>query len=121
MGNGFVAVKKLKSSATTEDTKFHREVSCLSAVKHNNIVRFIGYCNHITHMKVQLEGRMVSAEVRERLFCLEYMPEGSLRSYCEATAGTIFNLDTLVCFHSLFFFKLFLSYLIFALNLPTAS
>ncbi|KAK3119852.1 hypothetical protein QOZ80_9AG0676360 [Eleusine coracana subsp. coracana] len=78
--NGTVAVKKL-FAAHMDENKFIKEAGCLIRVKHKNIVRFLGYCADAQGKMVNFQGNMVIAEERQRLFCFEYLPKGSLDKY----------------------------------------
>jgi serine/threonine protein kinase len=74
-------VKKLLNAKTMDDRMFEQEVTSMMRVKHQNIVRFLGYCSHIEERAIQIEGTYILAEERERLLCLEYMSKGSLAGY----------------------------------------
>nr|XP_051194934.1 uncharacterized protein LOC127308217 isoform X1 [Lolium perenne] len=79
--NGMVAVKKLSILQDFSDDRFHCEVDCLLKTKHNNIVRFLGYCADTQGELVEHKGRKIMAEVRQRFLCFEYVPNRSLRHY----------------------------------------
>ncbi|KAI4977059.1 hypothetical protein ZWY2020_050666 [Hordeum vulgare] len=79
--SGKVAVKKLTIAHDFSDERFHDEVNCLMRAKHNNIVRFLGYCADTQGELMEHNGRNVMAEVRQRLLCFEYVPNGSLHRY----------------------------------------
>lgn len=55
---------------------------CLShtliEVKHRNIVRCLGYSSETQHVRAPYQGRFVWADLRQRLFCFEYLSKGSL-------------------------------------------
>ncbi|RCV37781.1 hypothetical protein SETIT_8G089800v2 [Setaria italica] len=76
--NGAIAVKKFSRAHHEEDSMFDNEVNHLMRLKHKNIVRFLGYCSGTQRKVFDLEGNYVMAEVRERLLCFEYVPNGSL-------------------------------------------
>lgn len=97
LANGVVAVKRLKQTISIDDEKFKQEVACLMRVKHKNIVRFLGYCADTQWTMVKFDGRHVMAEVRQRLLCLEYIPNGSLDNYISGT-----TVGTKILFSSLF-------------------
>ncbi|CAM0958931.1 unnamed protein product [Alopecurus aequalis] len=78
--NRTVAVKRM-SDACMDETVFHREVQCLMMAKHTNIVRFLGYCADRQGIMDQYEGKLVMADVHQRLLCFEYLPKGSLHEY----------------------------------------
>ena len=88
--NGYVAVKKLLNSQTIDDGLFYRETNFLMSVKHQNIVRFLGYCAN-TENKAMLHAepgkalKYVFVEIRERLLCFEYINNGSLDKYLTGT------------------------------------
>ncbi|CAN6169808.1 unnamed protein product [Urochloa humidicola] len=72
-----IAVKKLKK-ITLQDRQFENEVYHLMKLKHPNIVLFVGYCYEIQNEVVEINGKYIFAENRQRLLCLEYLPSGSL-------------------------------------------
>lgn len=64
-----------------DETKYNQEVACLMRVRHENVVRFLGYCAD-THGKMSdYEGKFIMADVRHRLLCFEYLHRGSLHNY----------------------------------------
>ncbi|CAM0949662.1 unnamed protein product [Alopecurus aequalis] len=76
-----VAVKKLSLIQESSDELFSEEINCLLRVNHKNIVRFLGYCSDTQGEVVKINGRYVLAEVRQRLLCFEYVPNGNLHHY----------------------------------------
>lgn len=65
-GTGLVvAVKKLKSESFQGHREWHTEVNYLGMLRHENLVRLIGYCS----------------ESENRLLVYEYMPKGSLENH----------------------------------------
>jgi len=84
--NGTVAVKKLSNSHMHE-LKFHQEVECLLKVRHNNIVRFLGYCADTQGKASTYEGKFVMADVQARVLCFEFIPKGTLRDYMNGASG----------------------------------
>jgi len=81
LGNGTVAVKKLSTALDVNEKKFSQEVQCLLKVRHKNIVRFLGYCADTQGEMVDYEGKFIMADVRNRLLCFEFVPNGSLHDY----------------------------------------
>ncbi|CAN6342944.1 unnamed protein product [Urochloa humidicola] len=79
--NKVIAVKKLNSSHTIEDRMFHQEVQSLMMVKHQNIVRFLGYCSHTEEKAMEMAGKVIMVQIRERLLCFDYMANGSLENH----------------------------------------
>lgn len=81
LSNGKVAVKKLSMLQGFSDDQFLAEINCLKKAKHNNIVRFLGYCADSHGELMEFEGKNVIAEVPQRLLCFEYVPNGNLQCY----------------------------------------
>ncbi|KAM3215236.1 hypothetical protein ACQJBY_067301 [Aegilops geniculata] len=83
LGNGNVAVKRIRNSHSINETLFYREVDSLLNIKHKNVVRFLGFCASTDQIAIQIAGskRHIYAEVRERLLCFEYISNGSLQKY----------------------------------------
>ena len=81
--NGIVAVKRIFSHHTINETLFYHEVNSLLNVNHENVVRFLGYCACTEEKAMRIEGvrEYIYAEIRERLLCFEYIGNGSLREY----------------------------------------
>uniref|UniRef100_A0A0A9AJ24 non-specific serine/threonine protein kinase n=1 Tax=Arundo donax TaxID=35708 RepID=A0A0A9AJ24_ARUDO len=50
-------------------------------VRHQNIVRFVGYCYETWLKYTEYNGVRVFAERPKRLLCFEYIPNGSLDKY----------------------------------------
>ena len=80
LDNGVLAVKRLFNTHMHEE-QFQGEVECLMKVKHKNVVRFLGYCADTQGSMLKYEGKLVMADVRQRLLCFEFVPKGSLREY----------------------------------------
>jgi serine/threonine protein kinase len=78
--NGTIAVKKLFDTHLHE-SKFIQEVECLMKAKHKNVVRFLGYCADTQGKMENYIGKLVMADVPQRLLCFEYLPKGSLHDY----------------------------------------
>ncbi|VAI93787.1 unnamed protein product [Triticum turgidum subsp. durum] len=81
--NGNVAVKRIMNSHTIDENLFYGEVNSLLKVNHQNVVRFLGYCANTEQIAVKLDGarEYIYAEIRERLFCFEYISNGSLQKH----------------------------------------
>uniref|UniRef100_A0A8R7RD52 non-specific serine/threonine protein kinase n=1 Tax=Triticum urartu TaxID=4572 RepID=A0A8R7RD52_TRIUA len=78
LDNGTVAVKKLCNMLDMDEKKFSEEIRCLMKATHKNVVRFLRYCSDRQGEMVNCEGKLVLADVRQRLLCFEYLPKGSL-------------------------------------------
>ncbi|WVZ49407.1 hypothetical protein U9M48_000772 [Paspalum notatum var. saurae] len=79
MEHGTIAVKKLFNTHTIDEKMFHQEVTSLMLVRHQNIVRFLGYCSHTEEKaKEIMPGIFVLVEERKRMLCFEYISNGSL-------------------------------------------
>ncbi|KAM0862388.1 hypothetical protein ACQ4PT_045298 [Festuca glaucescens] len=57
-----IAVKKLRGAQGISDEKFQAELKIMTKLRHENIVRLVGYCHDKIH----------------RALCLEHMPNGNL-------------------------------------------
>lgn len=68
-----------------DDKEFDNEVLNLREIRHQNIVRLLGYCYVSHHMYVDYNGGIVRAEHIERLLCFEYMEGGSLEKHISGT------------------------------------
>jgi serine/threonine protein kinase len=110
LGDRVVAVKRL-SNAFMDEMKFHREIECLMQVKHKNVVRFLGYCADRQGNMERYNGKLVMADVHQRLLCFEYIPKQGLDKYITGT--TILHLTfTFV----LYFISYITNYLMFQKN-----
>ncbi|OQU83026.1 hypothetical protein SORBI_3005G063600 [Sorghum bicolor] len=78
---GTVAVKRLSPELDMDEKNFNHEISSLIKVKHKNIVRFLGYCSDTQGKVETYQGKTVMADVRQRLLCFEFLPNGSLDRY----------------------------------------
>uniref|UniRef100_A0ACD5UJ52 Uncharacterized protein n=1 Tax=Avena sativa TaxID=4498 RepID=A0ACD5UJ52_AVESA len=77
-----VAVTKLEEEYLFDDKCFRNEVNNLMAVKHQNIVRLLGYCSESSWQTIKLpDGKIIWAEEPKRLICHEYLCNGSLDEY----------------------------------------
>ncbi|CAN6221022.1 unnamed protein product [Urochloa humidicola] len=76
-----VAVKKLLFLPGMHDKHFENEVYHLTRLKHENIIRIIGYCYEIQHILIEHNGNYCFAEMPQRLLCLELLPKGSLEKH----------------------------------------
>uniref|UniRef100_A0A8R7UAJ1 non-specific serine/threonine protein kinase n=1 Tax=Triticum urartu TaxID=4572 RepID=A0A8R7UAJ1_TRIUA len=79
--NRNVAVKKLSSLQGFSDELFADEIKSLMMAKHNNIVRFLGYCSDTQEELSEINGRYIMAEVPQKFLCFEYVANGSLQRY----------------------------------------
>ncbi|XBH65367.1 hypothetical protein VPH35_118980 [Triticum aestivum] len=76
-----VVVKRLAIAIAIGDKLFLHAAISLKSVKHNSIVRFLGYCS-ISQPKEAREGaKTVIIIVRERLLCFEYLCNGNLQMH----------------------------------------
>uniref|UniRef100_A0ACD5YQ02 Uncharacterized protein n=1 Tax=Avena sativa TaxID=4498 RepID=A0ACD5YQ02_AVESA len=83
LDNGNVAVKRIFNANNYEEKPFQTEANFLMSVKHQNIVRFLGYCANTEKQAMKVEGKKdyIYAEVIEKLLCFEYMSKGSLENF----------------------------------------
>uniref|UniRef100_A0ACD5VMX8 Uncharacterized protein n=1 Tax=Avena sativa TaxID=4498 RepID=A0ACD5VMX8_AVESA len=84
LGAGKVAVKKLNISRDFSDKDFVDEIKCLIQTKHNNVVRFLGYCADTHGELAPVNGSYVIAEVQQRCF-----DEGISKVYTKNIHGTL--------------------------------
>lgn len=85
IGNRTVAVKRLLHF---DENGFQREIKCLMKVKHQNVVRFLGYCNETRGKMAGFKGTLVMAQEEERLLCFQYLSKGGLNNYINADASS---------------------------------
>lgn len=71
-----------------DENGFQREIKCLMKVKHQNVVRFLGYCNETRGKMAGFKGTLVMAQ-EERLLCFQYLSKGGLNNYINA-GGAIY-------------------------------
>ncbi|EMS68138.1 Formin-like protein 6 [Triticum urartu] len=77
-----IAVKLLYNNMQTiDDKQFKHEFENLIVLKHQNIVRLVGYCYETQHQHMEFEGRHVFGEITYKALCFEYMPRGSLQKH----------------------------------------
>lgn len=76
-----IAVKMLYDMPGLDDKVFQNEFKNLTRLRHQNIVRLVGYCHNIQEVQVKYEGKLVLAEKTHRSLCLEYVSNGSLDKY----------------------------------------
>ncbi|VAH55155.1 unnamed protein product [Triticum turgidum subsp. durum] len=50
-------------------------------VKHKNVVRFLGYCADRQGSMATYNGKLVMADIHQRLLCFEYIPKVGLDKY----------------------------------------
>jgi serine/threonine protein kinase len=99
LANGLtVAVKRL-SLCYKHEKEFQREVECLLKVKHTNIVRFLGYCADTQGTVDNFNGKVVMADIQEKLLCFEYLPKGSLDKYITGTKYLVAPNIFCLCFY----------------------
>lgn len=77
-------MKKLHA-VELDDDRYHKEVTYLIGLQHENIVRLLGYCAESRWEAVQADGKYVMAEIRHRLICFEYLNNRSLNAYISGT------------------------------------
>ncbi|XP_066353688.1 uncharacterized protein [Miscanthus floridulus] len=78
-----IAVKMLHLKQEWDDLKqFKNEFENLRKLKHQNIVRLLGYCYEIKHEYIELaDGKTVFAQRIYRALCFEYLHNGSLEKH----------------------------------------
>ena len=86
-------MKRLSPELDMDEKNFNHEISSLIKVKHKNIVRFLGYCSDTQGRVETYKGRTVMADVRQRLLCFEFLPNGSLDRYITGMSVSILYFD----------------------------
>ncbi|XBH66118.1 hypothetical protein VPH35_119577 [Triticum aestivum] len=78
-----VVYKKIFNAHEFSDKQFMDEINCLMRAKHENIVRFQGYCSDTQSEVMEYKGSYVMAEVQKRFLCFEYVSNGNIRQYLQ--------------------------------------
>ncbi|MBC2899796.1 hypothetical protein CFC21_112616 [Triticum aestivum] len=78
-----IAVKKLRQLPGLDDKQFDSEFRNLRNIRHQNVVRLIGYCYESRHRYMDHNGDLVFAQLMERVLCFEYMHGGSLDEHIQ--------------------------------------
>lgn len=75
-----VAIKKYSGdfAVRNERNAIYNTIDTFIELKHENIIRPLGYCHEIIMVLSRYEGRYVGAEENRLCFVEEFMPEGSL-------------------------------------------
>ncbi|XP_062182481.1 cysteine-rich receptor-like protein kinase 44 [Phragmites australis] len=76
-----IAVKMLRDDLGLDDNLFQNEFGNLMKLKHDNIVRLVGFCYESKGNVNEHNGRIVVAEKLYRALCFEYMHNGSLQKH----------------------------------------
>lgn len=76
-----VAVKRLFAWNDFSEKQFLDEFTCLKRVKHQNIVRLLGYCAYAQGEVMEIEGENRFVEEHQKFLCFEYVPNGNLYHY----------------------------------------
>lgn len=84
LSNGAVAVKRLSNTDMYEN-EFHGEIESLMKVKHENVARFLGYCDDTQGNTDIYSGKSDTIDTRQRILCFEYLPKGSLDCYIKGS------------------------------------
>ncbi|KAK1613066.1 hypothetical protein QYE76_036739 [Lolium multiflorum] len=73
-----IAVKKLHNMPGLVEDQFKNELLNLMTVKHQNIIRLVGYCSEAKQIVGEHEGKKYLFYREERALCLEYLQGGNL-------------------------------------------
>ncbi|CAM0878602.1 unnamed protein product [Alopecurus aequalis] len=90
--NRIVAMKRM-SDAYMDEMVFQREIECLMMATHKNVVRFLGYCANTHGSMERYDGKLVMADVNQKLLCFEYLPKGGLHEYITDTSSGLWWSD----------------------------
>lgn len=80
-----IAVKRLRQLQGLDDKEFENEFRNLSKVRHENVVKLIGYCHESRRTYVEHGGKEFFATEMERIFCFEFMEGGTLEKHIAGT------------------------------------
>ncbi|KAM3317872.1 hypothetical protein ACQJBY_035531 [Aegilops geniculata] len=90
-----IAVKRLFEMHLKEET-FQNEVSCLLRIKHQNLVKFLGYCAESRWEAIEPPsgiGHHIFPETLKRLLCFEYVSNKSLDKHIsDESSGLEWNM-----------------------------
>ena len=78
-------MKMLRDNIRLDDKQFQNEFGHHFELKHDNIVRLVGFCHESKGDAIMHQGNFVLAEKRYRALCFEYMHNGSLQKYISGT------------------------------------
>nr|BAJ93759.1 predicted protein [Hordeum vulgare subsp. vulgare] len=76
-----IAVKRIFNKHTLDEGPFRREIETTMKAAHKNTVRLIGYCYDTQIRCLDHCGEYIFAEMRERLICIEHVPNGTLEAH----------------------------------------
>ncbi|XBI42645.1 hypothetical protein VPH35_107502 [Triticum aestivum] len=79
-----IAVKKLHQLIGLDDKPFNNEFHTLININHPNVVQLIGYCYESRRNYKKHNNETITAIVKERILCFEYMHGGSLDKHIGA-------------------------------------
>lgn len=74
-----ISVKKMEDNLP--EKQFGNEVSNLIAIRHENIMKLIGFCYEPRKKVIEHNGRHIIVDVLESYLCYEYARNGSLGKY----------------------------------------
>jgi hypothetical protein len=80
-------VMRLAIAIAIDDILFVQAARSLRCVRHNNIVRFLGYCGIAQVKEAREVGKVVMVIVRERLLCFEHLCNGNLQMHLTGMCG----------------------------------
>ncbi|XBI03100.1 hypothetical protein VPH35_131558 [Triticum aestivum] len=87
-----IVVKKLvENSMVPRDEAFSNEVQNMMALRHENIVKLVGFCHEGQKEVVQKDGKYFVANIFQYLRCYEYLPMGSLGNNLFESNGMDWN------------------------------
>lgn len=78
-----IAVKRLHQLHGLNDKQFDSEFRNLLNIRHQNVVRLIGYCHESRNKYIEHKGELIRAKEMERVLCFEYMHGGSLDKHIQ--------------------------------------
>ncbi|VAI54920.1 unnamed protein product [Triticum turgidum subsp. durum] len=77
-----------------DNSKFQKEFENLRRLKHQNVVKLVGFCNESEIETTEFEGKQVGAQRMHTVLCLEYVHNGSLGKHIPDSESTGLNWRT---------------------------
>ncbi|VAH69795.1 unnamed protein product [Triticum turgidum subsp. durum] len=86
-----IAVMVLRNIIEIDNKDFQKEFQNLRRLKHQNVVRLLGFCNETEKVLVAYNGNQVVADKMHKALVFEYVRNGSLGNHISAHGCSGFN------------------------------